>query len=110
MKIIVSSLLLALYAGGCAAFMSDLQKADSAIIAVEPQVAADLACVVQALASDPNILNPVDDLLLVPSIVVCFTLPDGGSSVSADAKVALVSRHRATAAAIATKRKAAVAK
>jgi hypothetical protein len=109
-KIIVSLLLLALALAGCAAFMSDLQKADQEIIAVEPAVAADLACVVQALASDPNILNPVDDLLLVPSIVMCFALPDGGSTISADAKVTLVSRHRATAAAIATKRKAAVAK
>ncbi len=109
MKILVA-VVVAFCLAGCAAFLSDVQKADQAIIAVEPTVAADLACVVGALATDPNILNPVDDLLLVPSIVMCFALPDGGSTVSADAKVALVAKHRATAAAIAAKRKTLAAK
>lgn len=100
---------LALLGASCAAFTADAQKTEAAILSVEPQVAADADCIVEALAADPNILNPVNDLALAEGVYACFATPDGGSTVTPGQALTLVAKHRATAATLARSRKAKMA-
>ena len=104
----MASLLVALAACPPATFSADVASAEATILTIEPKVAADVDCVIEALASDPNILDPVDDLVLAPAVFACFVTTDGGPSITGTQAVALAKTHRATAAkkAVARQRKA----
>lgn len=84
-----------------AAISADAKTVEADVMAVAPVVAAEITCLVTALAADPNIQSPVNDLALAGGVYGCFVGADGGLTVPEAQIVALVSKHRATAASIA---------
>ena len=82
----------------CQAFMTDAQKVESELVALDPQALAQAECVGQALETDPNITNPIADIEFVGEVVACFEQADGGSSISADGALSLVKTNRPAAA------------